>query len=178
MLDIKFIRENSAAVKKGAADKHIACDVDRLLEVDSRRRELQHQLDQLRQQSNEMGGQVGLYRNPKWVEKQGIDEEEAGKQAATLLEQLGEIKTRTKTLEAEESEVLPEFQRLMDRIPQPADPEAPYGKDETEGVELRKWGEIPQFDFEPKDHVQLGTDLDVYDDATGVIFLDGTSCNY
>ena len=168
MLDIKFIRENAAAVKKGAADKHIQCDVDRLLAVDERRRALQHELDDLRQQSNEMGSQVGLYRNPKWIEKQGISKEEADKQAAELHQQLSEIKAGIKTREAEESEILPEFKRLMDLIPQPADPEAPYGRDETEGVELRKWGEIPKFDFEPRDHVQLGTDLGILDLERGV----------
>jgi seryl-tRNA synthetase len=168
MLDINFIRENAAAVKKGAADKHIACDVDRLLATDERRRALQHELDELRQQSNEMGSQVGLYRNAKWIEKQGIAKEQADKQAAELQGQLSQIKARTKTLQAEEAEVLPEYQRLMDLIPQPADPEAPYGKDETEGVELRKWGEIPEFDFEPKDHVQLGTDLGILDLERGV----------
>ncbi len=168
MLDIKFIRENAAAVKKGAADKHIQCDVDRLLAVDQRRRALQHELDELRQQTNEMGSQVGLYRNPKWIEKQGISKQEADKQAAKLHEQLSEIKAGIKTREAEESEILPEFQRLMDLIPQPADPEAPYGKDETEGVELRKWGEIPKFDFEHKNHVQLGTDLGILDLERGV----------
>ncbi|MCZ6653275.1 MAG: serine--tRNA ligase, partial [Planctomycetota bacterium] len=168
MLDIKFIRENAVAVKKGAADKHIQCDVDRLLAVDERRRALQHELDELRQQTNEMGSQVGLYRNPKWIEKQGISKQEAEEQAAKLHEQLSEIKAGIKTREAEESEILPEYQRLMDLIPQPADPEAPYGKDETEGVELRKWGEIRKFDFEPKDHVQLGTELGILDLERGV----------
>ena len=168
MLDIKLIREDPERVKKGAADKHIDCDVDRLLVVDARRRELQAQLDQLRRQSNEMGSQVGLYRNSKWIAKQSINSEEADRKAGELQDNLSEIKRKTKELESEESEVLPEYQQLMDRIPQPPDPEAPYGKDETEGVEIRKWGEVPQFDFKPKDHVELGNKLDILDIERGV----------
>ncbi len=177
MLDIKFIRENAELVKKGAADKHIDCDVDRLLEVDARRRELQRQLDQLRQQTNEMGTQVAVYRSHNWLQKlvesdQGITEEEAKRQAdkdaRQLQEQLSEIKCRIKELEQAESEVLPEFQRLMDLVPQPPDPEVPYGRDETEGVEIRKWGEIRRLAFQPKDHVQLGKGLDILDLERGV----------
>jgi seryl-tRNA synthetase len=134
MLDIKYIRENAEHVKKGATDKHIKCDVDGLLAVDERRRQIQQELDQLRQQSNEKGSQVGLYRNPK----------------------------------QEQQDVLEQYQQLMDRIPQPADPDVPYGKDETEGVELRRCGAVPSFDFEIKDHVALGEDLDIIDVERGV----------
>ena len=100
MLDIKFIRENAWAAKKGAADKHIQCDVDQLLAVDERRRALQHELDELRQQTNEMGSQVGLYRNPTWIEKQGISKGEAGEQAAQLQRQTRETKGVRQNAEA------------------------------------------------------------------------------
>ncbi len=168
MLDIKYIRENTEHVKKGATDKHITCDVDGLLAVDERRRQIQQELDQLRQQSNEKGSQVGLYRNPKWIEKQGIERKEADEAAQRLQEELAGVKAHSKTLEQEQQDVLQQYQELMDRIPQPADPEVPYGKDETEGVELRRYGEVPEFDFEIKDHVALGADLDIIDLERGV----------
>ena len=65
MIDIKFIRENVDQVKKAAVDKHIACDVDRLIDVDKRRRELQVEIEALRSQIKENGQVVGLLRNPK-----------------------------------------------------------------------------------------------------------------
>ena len=71
MLDVKFIRENSDLVKKSAVDKRIDCDVDRLLEVDEKRRALQADLDALRTEVKEKGGLVGQMRNPKspWYKK-------------------------------------------------------------------------------------------------------------
>ena len=65
MIDIKFIRENVEQVKKASVDKHIGCDVDRLLAVDQRRRELQVEIEALRSQIKENGQVVGLLRNPK-----------------------------------------------------------------------------------------------------------------
>src|SRR3989304_2814878 len=65
MLDIKFIRENVELVKQAAQAKRITCDVDRLIEVDQRRRELQRTLDKFREQVKESGQRIGLLRNPK-----------------------------------------------------------------------------------------------------------------
>ncbi len=168
MLDINVIRDNPQRIKKGAADKHIACDIDRLLAVDARRRELQLRLDQLRQQTNELGAQVGLYRNSKWIHQQGMDPEEARRQAEALQGNLGTIKREIKALADEEATVLADFQERMLTVPQPPDPGVPYGKDETEGLELRRWGEIREFDFELQDHVALGRGLGIIDLERGV----------
>ncbi|MCH7840496.1 MAG: hypothetical protein IID38_09735, partial [Planctomycetes bacterium] len=139
MLDIKFIRENADRVKRGAADKRIDCDVDRLIEVDRRRRELQVQLDALRTQVREDGQRVGLLRNPKspWYKKavaQGKDETDIKAEADRLQAGLTEIKPKLKELEDAEGPVLEEFDRLMLTIPQPPDPDVPVGKDETQNV--------------------------------------------
>ncbi|HOW18855.1 MAG TPA: serine--tRNA ligase, partial [Phycisphaerae bacterium] len=65
MLDIKYIRQNVDLIKAGAAKKGIECDIDRLCRVDDRRRAIQAELDQLKQQQNETGANIALYRNPK-----------------------------------------------------------------------------------------------------------------
>ncbi|MFQ5462004.1 MAG: serine--tRNA ligase [Phycisphaerae bacterium] len=173
MLDIKFIRENVERVKAGAADKRIHCDVDRLVEVDRRRRELQVQLDAYRTEVRENGQKVGLLRNPKsdWYKKavaEGKSEADIKAEAQRVQAELAAIKPKVKAAEEEEGPILEEFQRLMLTIPQPADDEAPVGKDDAENIELRKSGEIRSFDFEPKDHVQLGNDLGIIDIERGV----------
>ncbi|MFQ5591031.1 MAG: serine--tRNA ligase [Phycisphaerae bacterium] len=173
MLDIKFIRDNVELIKRACVDKHIACDVDRLVEVDRQRRELQQQLDALRTQVKENGQAVGLLRNPKSslykaAAAKGQGEAEIKAQADRLLRELTAVKPRVRQLEESEGPILEEFGRLMLTVPQPADPEVPVGKDETENVELRKVGQPRAFDFQPKDHVVLGTELGIIDIERGV----------
>ncbi|MCH7597284.1 MAG: serine--tRNA ligase [Planctomycetes bacterium] len=173
MLDIKFIRENVEAVKTAAAAKRLSCDVDRLVEVDARRRELQLELDTLRSQVKESGQLVGLLRNPKSpgyqrAIQEGKSEAEIKARADAVQNELAEIKPKIKSLEETEGPILQEFDELMLTIPQPADPEVPIGKDETQNVELRKVGEVRRFEFEPKDHVALGAELDIIDIERGV----------
>ncbi len=173
MLDMKFIRENVELVKKSAIDKRIKCDVDRLIEVDKKRRDLQQKLDAFRTQVREDGQRVGLLRNPKsdWYKRaiaDGKSEEDIKALATEVQAGLTEIKPKVKKLEDEVSPILEEFEMLMLTIPQPADEGAPVGKDDTENIEIRKVGEIRTFDFEPKDHVQLATDLGILDIERGV----------
>ena len=173
MLDIKFIRENADLVIKGAADKHIPCDVHRLIEVDKRRRELQMELDALRTQVRENGQKVGLLRNRKsdWYVKAiegGKTDDDIKAEADRVQAELAQIKPKIKEAEAQEAPILEEFERLMLTIPQPPDPEACIGKDEAQNVELRKVGEIRSFEFEPKDHVKLGAELGIIDIERGV----------
>ncbi len=173
MLDIKFIRENADQVRQAARDKKVACDVDRLLAVDAERRRLQQELDSLRTQSREGGERMGQLRNPKspgykQLVEAGKSAEDIKAEAAKLQASLNEIKARVKPLEEEERAVIEAFEQLMLTVPQPPAPEVPVGADDTENVELRTWGEIPSFDFEPKDHLTLGTELGIIDVERGV----------
>ena len=173
MLDIKYIRDNAERVKQAAVDKHIKCDVDRLLAVDQRRRELQLELDALRSQVKEDGQRVGLLRNPKsdWYQRalaEGKTDADIKAEASEVQAQLATLKPKMKQLEDEEGPTLEEFEQLMLTVPQPAADDAPLGKDDTENVEIRKVGEPRKFDFEPKDHVALGTDLGIIDIERGV----------
>ena len=181
MLDIKFIRDHADRVRQGAVDKHIACDVDRLLAVDQRRRAIQGELDELRAQVKDSGQRVGLLRNPKSpayreLADAGKSADDIKAEADRLQAELGELKPRVKTLEDEDATVNAEFDELMLTIPQPADPEAPLGKDDTENIEIRRVGEVRRFDFEPKDHVALGEALGIIDIERGVRL--GGSRNY
>ncbi|MEK6798535.1 MAG: serine--tRNA ligase [Planctomycetota bacterium] len=173
MLDIKFIRDHAEPVKQAAAAKRIACDVDRLVEVDRRRRELQLELDGLRERVKEDGQLLGLLRNPKSTGYQravaeGKTPEQIKAEAERIQAELTGIKPRIKQLEDSEVPILKDFDELMLTIPQPADPDVPTGRDDSENVEIKRVGEVREFDFDPRDHVALGADLGIIDMERGV----------
>jgi seryl-tRNA synthetase len=173
MLDIKFIRENTDLIRKAAKDKRIACDVDLLIDIDRRRRELQQTLDSLRERVKEDGQIVGLLRNPKSpgyqrAVQEGKSPDQIKVEAERLQGELTAIKPKIKELEDQEGPIQEEFNALMLTVPQPADAEVPLGADDTENVELRRVGEVRKFEFEPKDHVALGADLGIIDVERGV----------
>ncbi len=173
MIDIKVIRDNPDLFKRAATHKHIACDVDRLLAVDARRREIQQQLDQLRHEQNEAGPQIALYRNPKsdWYKRAvagGMTAEQIRAEADTLQARMAETKTQAKALEEENKQVIAEYDRLMLTVPQLPAEDVPIGDDEAANVEVRRVGEIPAFEFQAKDHCQLGAALGIIDVERGV----------
>ena len=173
MLDIRQIREDPERIKDAAVKKKIPCDVDRLCEVDDRRRQIQQELDSLRARSNEAGPQMALYTNPKsqWYQRalaDGKTPDDIKQLAEETRRTLAQVKSQIKTLEEESRHVADEFGRLMLTVPQPPGPDAPVGEDEAENVVLRTEGDIRTFDFEPKDHVELGKTLGIIDVERGV----------
>jgi seryl-tRNA synthetase len=153
MIDIKVIRENPERFKRAAADKRIDCDIDRLLAIDQQLAEVRRQLQDIATEKNKVG---------KSIAKMAPDQ----RQAAAA--QLSKVKEQEAGLETKVKELTPAFDELMLQVAQPADDAVPIGKDDTENVELRREGEVRKFDFEPKDHMQLGTALDIIDMERGV----------
>jgi seryl-tRNA synthetase len=86
----------------------------------------------------------------------------------SALTQLSELKQREAEYDENIKKLQPEFDDLMLQVAQPTDEDVPLGKDDTENVEIRKEGEVREFDFEPRDHVQLGTALGIIDIERGV----------
>ncbi len=153
MIDIKQIRENPKAFIEGAKAKHIAADIERLLDVDEKLLDAKKQAQDINTQKNTIGKSI-----PKL----------SGDEKQKALDSLASLKQDEQAVKDAMAKLQPEFDELMLQVPQPAAEDVPLGKDDTENVELRKWGEIPQFDFEMKDHVQLGLDLDIIDIERGV----------
>ena len=153
MIDIKLIRENPEAFKDGAKVKKITVDIDRLLEVDGQLLDAKKQLQEIVTDKNRVGKDI-----PKL----------APEQKKEAIASLSQLKEKEAGLNEQIKELQPAFETLMGQIAQPADPDVPVGEDDTENVELRTWGTIRQFDFEPKDHVELGLDLDILDIERGV----------
>lgn len=153
MIDIKEIRENQQKYREAGLAKHFDVDIDRLLEIDSILRTAKNQLQEISTSKNRIGKSI-----PRL--------DAAEKQAA--LAELAELKQQEARYDEQIEALQPEFDALMQQVAQPADDDVPLGKDDTENIEIRKEGEIRQFDFEPKDHVQLGLELDIIDIERGV----------
>jgi len=153
MIDIKLLRETPEAYIQAAKDKRIEADIPRLLEIDGRLRELRAKLQDITTEKNKTG---------KAVPRLSGEEKEAA------LARLSQMKQQEEQFNDEIKALQPEFDALVLQVPQPADRDVPVGRDDTENVELRREGEVRQFDFEPKDHVQLGLALDIIDIERGV----------
>lgn len=153
MIDIKLIREDPQRFKKAAEDKRIPCDIAGLLDVDSRLSAANRRLQEIATEKNRLGKSI-----------QGLDGQ--AKQAA--IEQLAQMKRQQADLERQIKELMPIYDALLLEVPQPGDPDVPVGKDDTENLEIRREGQIRRFDFEPKDHMQLGKALGIIDVERGV----------
>lgn len=153
MIDIKQIRENPERFKKAAKDKNFDVNIDRLIEVDSQLMAVKKQLQDISTDKNRIG---------KSIPKLSADE----KQSA--LSQLSELKQQEAKYDEDVRNLQPEFDSLMQQVSQPTDDDVPLGKDDTENIEIRKEGQVRHFDFEPKDHVQLGLALGIIDIERGV----------
>ncbi len=153
MLDPKFILQNPDLVRESARKKRIKFDVDAFIALDEKRRELQTQHDQLRAEKNSANETISKLQG---------DEKQA---AIAVMKEKGDAeKQASEAL----SQVEAEWKALLLRAPGLISPDAPEGKDDTENVELYTWGEPRKFDFEPKDHVELGLNLDILDIERGV----------
>lgn len=153
MLDIKFIRENSDLVKKGARDKNIKVDIDHVIKLDQENRQVQQELENLQAERNRLS---------KAIAQANPDEREA------IKIQVSQLKPRMEELTEQNRVLKDQLRELMLRVPAPARADVPLGKDDTENVVVKTWGAIPQFDFEPKDHVDLGEKHDIIDIPRGV----------
>lgn len=145
MLDIKYIRENVDIVKKGIAAKNFdTVFVDKVLKLDEEKRKLQTEIENLRAERNKIGSL-------------GHEVSEKGK----------DIKNKIKELEPKLNELDTEFNDLLNKLPNLPSDKTPVGKSEKENIEVKKWGEPRKFDFEPKDHLELGTKLGILDFEAG-----------
>lgn len=153
MIDIKLIRQNPQLFKDGAKAKKFDVDIDELLAIDAVLMDVKKKRQEIATEKNRLGKEI-----PRLPPEQ--------KQA--FLKTLSELKILEAELEAKARELQPQFDALMLQVPQPPSPDVPYGEDDTQNVEIRRWGTIRRFDFEPKDHIQLGQALDIIDVERGV----------
>jgi seryl-tRNA synthetase len=152
MLDLRFIRENPDLVRQAIQWKREKADVDRLLELDGERRALVAEAERLKHERNVVSEEIARKK------KQGIDPQ------GDIL-RMREVADRIKSLDARLQEIEAQMQEILTWIPNIPHPSVPIGKDERDNVEVRRWGEIPEMDFEPKPHWELAEKLGLVDFA-------------
>lgn len=154
MLEIAFIRENPDVIKKASADKLMPVDVDRLLSLDASLRDVTAKTDALRAERN---------RISKLIPKCGSNDEKE-----KLSEQVRLLKSELSDIESTARISRAEFDELMLRVPSVPAPEVPIGKGEEDNVEIRRVGQVREFGFPFRDHVELCEMHDMLDVPRGV----------
>jgi seryl-tRNA synthetase len=142
VLDLKFIRREPDAVRAAARKKRVDCDVDAILRLDQGLRERGQRIDGLRAEQNSAGRQVA---------------KAAPAEREQLVARLSELKQGLAALEAEQQSEQASLDALLLTVPNIPAAEVPEGKDDGDNVEIKRWGEPPRFDFEPRDHVDLAS---------------------
>jgi len=153
MLDIRFIRENKDMVAAAAKKKHIDFNVDELIALDDKRRTLLASVEKRRAEQNAANDGIA---------------KAAPAERATMIAQMKEVKTAMEKDETDLKELMKQWQGLMLRVPNIPDMSVPDGDTDADNKEIKVWGEKPDFKFEPKDHIQIMTDLKMADFERGV----------
>ncbi len=155
MLDIKVIREKPEMVKAAMKTRNKDMDalVDEIIAIDEKRRELASKRDSLKAQQNEASKQIPA------IKKAGGDISEIMAQMNAVKEAIKADEDELNALEAKQKSLIYEFPNIPNAS-------TPVGKDDTENVEIRRWGEPRKFDFEAKPHWDIGSDLGILDPET------------
>ncbi len=148
MLDIKFIRENADLVKKNCENRAAKCEVDRLLELDEKRRKLIQDVESFSAQKNSLNEKI-----------QKASAEERPK----IIEEGKKIKAELEAKEPELKKISEKFEQILLTVPNLTHPDSPIGKTDEENQEIAVYGKIPEFDFQPKTHEEIMLDLDLAD---------------
>lgn len=150
MLDIKFIRDHADEVKENLKNRHNSFDLDEVLALDEKRRELLQETEALKSQRNAETKKIAM------AKKNGED-------ASAAIAEMKEVGQKISAIDGELKDVEGTLHEKLLHIPNMTDKSVPVGKDDTENPEVRRWGEIPTFDFPIKAHYELGEALGILD---------------
>ena len=153
MLDLNYVRENIDKVRAGLQARHFDLTVlDAFTEADTERRKAIAESDQLNAERNAASREIGN------LMKDGKKEEAEARRA-----EVGSLKDRIAELDQVRAQTETRMHEMLSTLPNIPHESVPVGKEESDNVEVRRWGTKPEFDFEPKDHVDLGTTLGILD---------------
>ncbi|SMB87439.1 seryl-tRNA synthetase [Desulfonispora thiosulfatigenes DSM 11270] len=150
MLDIKFVRSNPEVLQEALKKRGMNVDLQEFLALDEKRRELLTEVEQLKNQRNTVSKEIGN------LKRQGQD-------ASAMVEEMGLVGEKIKTLDEEERSLEEKMTNFLMYIPNIPHESLPVGADESANREERKWGNVPEFSFEPKPHWEIGENLGILD---------------
>jgi seryl-tRNA synthetase len=153
MLDLNFVRGNLDIVRQALASRNFPADtLDQFVELDARRRQLISESDEINQKRNSASKEIGD------LMKSGRKDAAEARKA-----EVADLKARQAELDTNRDEAEAAMNDLLAGLPNIPASDVPVGRDESANVEVRKWGEPREFDFAPKDHVDLGESLGILD---------------
>ena len=150
MLDPKIIKEKPDRIREMIKARAIDFDLDGLLEFDLKRRDLIIKTDDLRNKKNQTAIKIS-------------EKKKTGENISSILDEMKDITSRLSELESEQQKIEESYSRLAFAIPNMIHESVPVGIDENTNLEIRKWGDIPKFNFPINDHITLSEDLDLID---------------
>lgn len=150
MLDLKFVRENTEVVAKMLADRGVDLDINTFKEVDRKRREIIKEVEALKHERRVVSDEIARLKK-------------SGESAEELINRMKSVSQRIKSLDSELEEVNKQLQEIMLSIPNIPHETVPVGKDEKDNPVVKRWGEKPEFDFEPLPHWEIGEKLGILD---------------
>ncbi|MBO6827614.1 MAG: serine--tRNA ligase [Sneathiella sp.] len=150
MLDLRWIRENPEDFDKALARRGVAPQSSAILKLDERRRENQTELQTAQARRNEAAKAIGKAKS-------------AGEDADAIIKEVADLKGAVHEMEALDREIGEKLDNELAALPNVLKDEVPEGNDEDDNVEVRRVGDIPEFSFKPKEHYELGADLELMD---------------
>ncbi len=150
MLDPKIIRDEPEKIKEMLKDRAVEFDLEKMLELNKVRKDMMQQTDELKQKRNQMSMKIAT-------------EKKAGNDASELLQEMSQISSKLDDMENQRKTIDDDYHKLSFSIPNMIHDSVPKGPDESFNKQVRTWGDIPKFDFEIKDHIDLGLGLDIVD---------------
>lgn len=165
MLDLKFIRENTNLVKQAVQNKREKVDIDKLIALDSQRRELLQKVEKLKQERNTASQAIAKLKKE-------------GKSADADIANMQQVANEIKNLDSEVKEVESAAEEVQQWIPNMPHPSTPVGVGEQDNVEVKKWGRLPEMDFQLKPHWELAEKLGIIDFARGAKVSGAFFVNY
>jgi len=150
MLDVKVLRENLDEVKARMATRGGTIDWNEFVALDRERRDALANIERLKEKKNRLSGEIGK------LKKSGAD-------PTTLMREVEEVSEAIRSSEGPLAEIEAKFERFMLTLPNLPNPSVQIGKNENDNREVRRWGEPPKFDFEPKNHWDIGEELAILD---------------
>ncbi len=154
MLDIQRIRDNPELIKQAAANKKNPVDIEAIISLDSRRRDIIKEVEILKNVRNTRTQTIAQLKKEK-------------KDAASLIDEMKLVSDKIKDLDNEQKITEEQLNELLIRIPNVPNSSVPHGQSAEDNVVVSEYGDEPVFNFKPKDHIELGTSLDIIDFPRG-----------